>query len=102
MNIHSPEFFTSVALPPQQESRLQMDAIGLGTSLGNGIPFYISFILCSLATFTLYIYLKPDPEAAIDYHVPAPEQCHPEWKGEILQNPSLKVPRSNILDTACG
>lgn len=71
-----------------------MDVIGLGTSLAHDIPFYVSFTLCSLATFVLYVCLKPDPEAAIDYYIPIPEQCHPEWKGEILQDPSLKVARS--------
>lgn len=30
-------------------------------------------------------------EEAVPFTVPVPEQCLPDWKGEVLENPSLKV-----------
>lgn len=32
-----------------------------------------------------------DPEAAVPYDVAVPEQARPGWKGEVLEQPSLKV-----------
>jgi hypothetical protein len=46
----------------------------------------------SLATlFIAYRLLRSDPEAPIPYHVAPPEQALPGWKGEVLENPGLKV-----------
>ena len=35
--------------------------------------------------------LVTDDEAPITFAVPVPEQCKPEWKGRILDEPSVKV-----------
>ena len=45
-------------------------------------------------TGLVIILVKPDSEAAVDYDVPLPQQCQPGWKGEVLENPSIKVRRS--------
>ena len=39
----------------------------------------------------VFRWAQPDAEAAVDYEVPLPAQCQPGWKGEVLENPSLKV-----------
>lgn len=51
----------------------------------------VTIAFTSVAVAVAVYLLKPDPEAAIDYEVPLPEQCEPEWKGEVLENPSIKV-----------
>lgn len=42
-------------------------------------------------TILLVRLLASDPEVAVNYSVPAPEQCSPDWKGEVLKSPSLKA-----------
>lgn len=41
--------------------------------------------------FFLYLLLRTDPEAPLQYSVPPPEQAQPGWRGSVLQEPSLKV-----------
>ncbi|KAI4278464.1 MAG: hypothetical protein L6R38_005247 [Xanthoria sp. 2 TBL-2021] len=41
--------------------------------------------------------LGEDEEAPVDYAVPLPEQCKPGWSGTILENPSIKIPRSSAI-----
>ena len=35
-----------------------------------------------------------DRESIVTLQVPTPEQCFPEWKGEVLREPTVKVPFS--------
>lgn len=45
-----------------------------------------------LATsYLLYVLLRRDPEAPVPYHVTPPEQIRPGWKGEVLEDLSMKV-----------
>jgi delta 1-pyrroline-5-carboxylate dehydrogenase len=39
----------------------------------------------------LWIVCRADPEQAVKYVVEPPEQAKPEWKGQLLEKPSLKV-----------
>jgi len=39
----------------------------------------------------LYFLFRKDAEAAVPYHIEAPEQTRPGWKGKVLDEPSLKV-----------
>lgn len=39
------------------------------------------------------LFLYQDEEAPIPYVVPLPEQAKPGWTGEVLEQPSIKVPR---------
>lgn len=59
------------------------------------LPFVqISILLLSVvfvfAAFK-YIVLDDDEERPVQLEVPVPEQCSPEWKGEILDEPTIKV-----------
>jgi hypothetical protein len=59
--------------------------------LEDDLSLYASIACASLlVAFALYQFWT-DPEAAIDYSTPEPAQIHPDWKGEILENPSIKV-----------
>ena len=48
----------------------------------------IAFIFAALKI----IVLDDDEERFVHFTVPVPEQCSPEWKGEILEEPTVKVP----------
>jgi len=55
---------------------------------------YNAYILIAVLVVTscFFIYtIWSDTEAAVPYSVTPPEQVAPGWKGEVLQNPSLKV-----------
>lgn len=65
------------------EEALDWAADNLTTVLLTGVVVVIAGVIVS--------WLKPDPEAAVDYEIPLPEQCRADWKGEVLENPSLKV-----------
>jgi hypothetical protein len=57
----------------------------------DGLPFYASIVVASLLTLFLLFRFAHDSEAAVDYTVTPPSQVHPDWKGEILKTPSIKV-----------
>lgn len=55
---------------------------------------YNSYVLAAVGALTLtlfYFLFRADPEAAVPYNVTPPEQIRPGWKGEVLEEPSLKV-----------
>lgn len=60
-----------------------------------------------VTVYFAYLLLRSDPEAPVPYHVEPPEQIRPGWKGEVLEEPSLKAcvhhslilrPNSNLKD----
>lgn len=54
--------------------------------------------LCILFTiWLLYRNLRPDPEKAVDFTVPTPEQCEPGWRGKTLDEPAIKVSGSTAI-----
>ena len=54
--------------------------------------------LCALlALWLLYRMLRRDPEKAVNFSAPAPEQCKPGWQGKQLDQPSIKVSGSTAI-----
>ena len=41
--------------------------------------------------FTCRLICTTDDGAPIDFRVPAPEQCRPDWAGRLLDEPGIKV-----------
>lgn len=55
---------------------------------------YNTYVLGAIGAVTLvafYFLFRGDPEAAVPYNVTPPQQVKPGWKGEVLEEPSLKV-----------
>lgn len=60
--------------------------------LENGLPALLVLVIVALISIYTFTKLFTDPEGVIPtYDVPEPEQLSPHWKGEILENPSIKV-----------
>jgi hypothetical protein len=53
--------------------------------------------VAAVSLWLLYACLRTDPEKAVDFAVPAPEQCRPAWKGKALQDVTIKVPGSSAI-----
>ena len=49
--------------------------------------FSISLVL----TVFNYVVLNDSNEQPVSFDVPIPEQCAAQWKGEVLDQPSIKV-----------
>ena len=58
---------------------------------------YVLGAISAISLVFFYLLFRTDPEAAVPYEVTPPEQVKPGWKGEILEEPSLKV-KSAILE----
>ena len=55
---------------------------------------YSSYVLGAVGAVTLcflYLLLRTDAEAPVPYNVTPPEQAQPGWRGEVLQEPTLKA-----------
>ena len=39
----------------------------------------------------IWILCRANPEAPVKYNVEPPEQAEPGWKGDVLEQPTLKV-----------
>jgi hypothetical protein len=48
-------------------------------------------VLGVLSLLALRWVLISDPEAPVSYSLTVPEQCRDDWKGEILEEPSIRV-----------
>ena len=57
-------------------------------------PDIVIFVLSVVFLFAAFkiIVLDDDGESFVNPRVPTPEQCSPEWKGEVLREPTIKVP----------
>ena len=51
--------------------------------------FIISITL--VWTVFYYVVLNDSNEQPVSFDVPIPEQCAAQWKGEVLDQPSIKV-----------
>ena len=70
--------------------------------LPNDLPWpEISVILISLTIVSSFCYKlsRDDDEAPVEYTVSIPDQCKPGWEGKILDEPSVKVSYSGLLET---
>ncbi len=52
------------------------------------------FVLSVVFLYTALriIVFDDDRKSFVSFQVPVPEQCSPEWKGEVLKEPTIKVP----------
>ena len=58
----------------------------------------IAITVCALiATWLLYLALRPDAERAVDFSVDAPDQCQHGWRNRILDQPAIKVSGSTAI-----
>ena len=55
------------------------------------ISVFLLSIIFLFAAFKVVVH-DDDGEESPHFKVPVPEQCSPEWKGEILEKPTVKVP----------
>jgi hypothetical protein len=60
-------------------------------NLEDGIPTLLILAIVGLVSIYLFTIKLTDVESAVDYDVPEPEQLRSDWKGEVLENPSIKV-----------
>lgn len=58
---------------------------------------FIATAICLAVAALLFLALRLDPEKAVDFVVPPPEQCEPGWQGKGLDSPSIKVLGSTAI-----
>lgn len=73
----------------------------------NHYPAEVPWLEILIFTFSIglvliafnYTVLNDSAEQPVNFIVPLPEQCKPGWKGEVLEDPSIKVfsPISNLF-----
>lgn len=68
-----------------------MDPFPGDLELKEGLPQLIVIAIVGLCSVYIFARLFTDPEAAVDYTIPEPEQLHQDWKGKLLDEPSLRV-----------
>ena len=49
------------------------------------------FSIAFVSTIFKSVVLKDDDDQAVNFKVPIPKQCSPEWEGDVLEQPSIKV-----------
>ncbi|KAI4727515.1 ALDH-like protein [Aureobasidium sp. EXF-10728] len=61
----------------------------------------LTWVAVVFATALLWFTTKGDSEKAVDFEVPLPRQLDPDWQGEVLQEPSLKISGSSAVQCYC-
>ena len=54
------------------------------------ICIFFGSIVLVVSVFN-HVVLNPDAERPIHFQIPVPEQCNPQWRGKVLEEPSIKV-----------
>ena len=57
------------------------------------LAFVLTAVIYLFLTYTL---LGDEDELPARFIVPIPEQCKPDWEGEVLEEPSIKVCSSKV------
>lgn len=57
----------------------------------------IATAVCLAIVWILFLLFRTDPEKAINFSLPAPEQAKSGWQGKGLESPSIKVSGSNAI-----
>jgi hypothetical protein len=60
-------------------------------NLEDGLPQIFTLGILALTAIYAFTRLFTDTETGVVYQVDEPEQLQEGWKGEVLQEPSLKV-----------
>jgi hypothetical protein len=68
-----------------------MESFSGDLELKEGLPQLIVIAIVGLCSVYIFARLFTHLEAAVNYQIPKPEQLHPDWKGKVLDEPSLKV-----------
>ncbi|KAF2464915.1 ALDH-like protein [Lindgomyces ingoldianus] len=58
---------------------------------------YVASAIGLLTLLFFYLVLRKDLEAPVPYDVAPPAQIQPGWRGEVLDEPSLKVSGSSVI-----
>ncbi|CAD0111049.1 unnamed protein product [Aureobasidium uvarum] len=61
----------------------------------------LTWVAVVFATALLWFTTKGNSEKAVDFEVPLPKQLEPDWQGEGLQEPSLKISGSSAVQCYC-
>jgi hypothetical protein len=69
--------------------------------LKEGLPQLIVIAIVGLCSVYIFARLFTNREAAVDYQIDEPEQLHPNWKGRVLDEPSVKVRQSRTIGLGC-
>ncbi|KAK3176145.1 hypothetical protein OEA41_007467 [Lepraria neglecta] len=61
------------------------------------------FVISIVLIFTVFNYtvLNDSDEQPVNFEIPVPKQCDPEWKGELLEQPGIKVSGSSVIQCYC-
>ena len=72
-----------------------MDSLYSSVSGLRNLPWLEVFItvFSSAAILGFFYIASLENEVPIRFTIPVPDQCDAEWKGEILENPDIKVYR---------
>ncbi|KAL2055014.1 hypothetical protein ABVK25_004836 [Lepraria finkii] len=75
----------------------------------NDLPIQVTwleisiFVISIVLIFTVFNYtvLNDSDEQPVNFEIPVPKQCDPEWKGELLEQPGIKVSGSSAIQCYC-
>ena len=54
------------------------------------ISIFVLSVVFVCAAFKIIV-LRDDEERPVSFGITVPEQCLPEWKGKVLEDPAIKV-----------
>lgn len=74
-----------------------MESVSLLEYVPSDIGTIVSGLATILSIWLIYALLRVDPEKAVDFSIPPPEQCSPDWKGKTLDDPTIKVSGSTAI-----
>ncbi|MCJ1249613.1 Meiotic Sister-Chromatid recombination aldehyde dehydrogenase [Trapelia coarctata] len=76
-----------------------MDAFDSIVSRLDDVPwFQVLIVFASSAVIFAFFYIASlEDEAPVNFRIPVPEQCSPDWEGELLDEPSIKVSGSSAI-----
>ncbi|TKA59765.1 hypothetical protein B0A55_11778 [Friedmanniomyces simplex] len=74
-----------------------MDVFRLANDVSPNARTIAITLVALLVAWLSYTLFNSDPEAALPFTLPTPEQCKTGWQGKVLDDPSIKLPGSTAI-----
>lgn len=76
---------------------MPMDYLATPSDVSLDLRTVAAILLAVIAAWLAYRLSRTDPEAAVQFTVPTPDQCKPGWQGQVLERPSIKISGSSAI-----
>ncbi|KAF8477284.1 Aldehyde/histidinol dehydrogenase [Kalaharituber pfeilii] len=82
-------------------TQIHREVLGVFAILPQNFTTLLTSVTAIVVATIAILHVRANKYSSVSYTVPIPEECLPEWKGAVLDNPSIKAPDGNDIQCYC-